>query len=541
MFLFFYLLLLSFVIKTFLVFIPDADLVAGDGLYSRYLTRYHGPGRYAFSVRINDGEQAAFTVRVTRDATDDATVGVTPHLSSCCGSRVVVDKEDRIPTGRFARFHTGPVVHLLAVPTSSTPDQMPPARITDLKLEVLTEGSQVLATWTAPGDDFDVGNVSGYRFLVSDNISSLIDPQAAKQTLVAFQQPDLAGKQTSFQFSVVAAVETNAAFFNKDIFISLVAFDEENNEGKVSNIVSLHLDEKAYPAVPLNHPVSAQPDAAKREGVLIGALCGSVAAIALCLWAGIWYFKRQRVSTKSGGVTANLHLGDAISSTVDDENENITKHRHQTSSSNDAHQQFTTIAPILRNLSENDIDDGTTPIYWSASQLLAHREAMSAHSPSSLDQNYPFPNNQLDPIREEFTDEVDDDVYAQGLANYGYHMSHQMNVVTSTPMRLRGRSEDNILMSDSLLANNSSRLYSNHQQSIHEPVYTGYSPDMSLYGSSTISRTTRIPPKVPPKPSLNALLGIGSSGDIVQPIYSTSNSQILDIYGTQPKRNITHV
>ena len=156
---------------------------------------------------------------------------------------------------------------------------------------------------------------------------------------------------------------------------------------------------------------------------------------------------------------------------------------------------------------------------------------------SSLDQNYPYPN-QLDPIREEFSDEVDDDVYAQGLANYGYHISQQMNVVTSTPMRLRGRSEDNILLSDSLLANTSTRHYS--QQSIHEPIYTGDSPEMSLYGSSTLNRS-KIPPKVPPKPSLNALLGIVNPGDIVQPIYSTTNSHILDIYGTQPKRNITHV
>ena len=49
-----------------------------------------------------------------------------------------------------------------------------------------------------------------------------------------------------------------------------------------------------------------------------------------------------------------------------------------------------------------------------ASVLLAHREAMTANS--SLDQNYPYPN-QLDPIREEFADEVDDDVYAQVSIN----------------------------------------------------------------------------------------------------------------------------
>lgn len=510
----------------------DADLVAGDGIYSRFLIKYPGPGRHAFAVRINDGEQAAFTVRATRDDSpplDDVTT------SSCCGSRVTIDKEDRIPTGRFTRYQVGPVVHLLSVPSQTSADQMPPARITDLKLQVLTEGSQVLATWTAPGDDYDVGNVSGYRILVSDNISAIIDPMATKQTLVAFNQPDMAGKQTSFQFSIVAVVETNAAFFNKDVYVSIVAFDEDNNEGKISNIVMIKLD--SYPSLPINHPISAQSDDSKRDGVLIGALCGSVAAVALCLWVAIWYFRRKRTSTKNGGVTANLVNGldrettHAVPSSLDDGNDNVTKHIAMSASHSP---QFTTIAPILRNLAEDD--DGNTPIYWSASQLLAHRESLTANS--SVDQNYPYPN-QLDPIREEFADEVDDDVYAQGLANYGYHMSQQMNVVTSTPMRLRGRSEDNILMSDSLLANASSRMmYS--QQSIHEPIYTGYSPEMSIYGSSSLSRT-KVPPKVPPKPSLNALLGIGNAGDGVQPIYSTTNSHILDIYGTQPKRNITHV
>jgi hypothetical protein len=110
-------------------------------------------------------------------------------------------------------------------------------------------------------------------------------------------------------------------------------------------------------------------------------------------------------------VTANLVSGDRDSAnamTTDDENDNHTKQHPLAvaAASNSSHQQFTTLAPILRNLAEDD--DGTTPIYWSASQLLAHRESMG-HSP---DPNYPFPS-QLDPIREEFNDEVDDDVYAQ--------------------------------------------------------------------------------------------------------------------------------
>jgi len=35
----------------------DADLVAGDGIYSRFITRYFGAGRYSFVVHVNDNSQ----------------------------------------------------------------------------------------------------------------------------------------------------------------------------------------------------------------------------------------------------------------------------------------------------------------------------------------------------------------------------------------------------------------------------------------------------------------------------------------------------
>ena len=47
------------------------------------------------------------------------------------------------------------------------------------------------------------------------------------------------------------------------------------------------------------------------------------------------------------------------------------------------------------------------------------------------------------------------------------------------------------------------------------PIYIGYSPNghlnSSIYGTTSRSHTLgkKIPPKVPPKPSINALLGIG--------------------------------
>ncbi len=135
-------------------------------------------------------------------------------LKPCCGSRVKIAPEDQVPTGAFTRESQGPVIHLLSVPPKDV-DLMPPAKIGDLKIKVLPADGQLVATWTAPGDDFDVGTVTGYRFIVADNISALLDPMADKQTLVGFQQPDKAGSQTSYQFGIARVDE----HYDKDIFI----------------------------------------------------------------------------------------------------------------------------------------------------------------------------------------------------------------------------------------------------------------------------------------------------------------------------------
>ena len=95
-------------------------------------------------------------------------------FSSCCGSQIETQVEDRIPTGAFLRHAEGPVIHLVSVPPSDV-DLMPPAAIRDLKIKVLPKSGQLVASWTAPGDDFDVGTVTGYRLVVAENYSSLLD------------------------------------------------------------------------------------------------------------------------------------------------------------------------------------------------------------------------------------------------------------------------------------------------------------------------------------------------------------------------------
>jgi len=116
---------------------------------------------------------------------------------------------------------------------------------------------------------------------------------------VGFQQPDEAGASTSYQFGL-ARIDDH---YNKDLFLGLLAFDEKDNEGSMSNIVMLHLTangEYGTPSMdsPTNHPVrSVSPS--ESETLLIGSICGALVVMACLLWAGIWYFRNQRGTFKS--------------------------------------------------------------------------------------------------------------------------------------------------------------------------------------------------------------------------------------------------
>ena len=124
------------IIKLFFTFL-GADLISGDGIYSRYLTQYHDAGRYSFDVTVHDNRKGAFTIRNTPIAMPRKShkIGqIKPQ--SCCGSDIQTKIDDRIPTGAFWRATKGPVIHLLSVPPSDV-DLMPPASIRNLKIQVL--------------------------------------------------------------------------------------------------------------------------------------------------------------------------------------------------------------------------------------------------------------------------------------------------------------------------------------------------------------------------------------------------------------------
>jgi hypothetical protein len=140
----------------------DPDLVADDGVYSRYVTRYPAAGRYTFTVTATEGagktEEAEMTVYARQPS--EGTVKAAPP---CCGSRVPFPA-DPVGTGPFRLVAEGAAVNLLQVPLAGEQDRLPPSRIGDLQLRIEPESSRVAVGWTAPGDDFDEGAVSGYRY-----------------------------------------------------------------------------------------------------------------------------------------------------------------------------------------------------------------------------------------------------------------------------------------------------------------------------------------------------------------------------------------
>ena len=425
----------------------DPDMMANDGVYSRYLVAYPAEGRYSFAVTVNDNAGRAVVVREARDGRG-LPARVTPGVSACCGSAMPVPAELTEKTGPFARTVSGSVVNLFEVPGGKE-DRMPPAKIGDLKVKVFPETQSVLATWTAPGDDFDTGSVSGYRFVFSKNVSELVDQTAQPRTLVGFSRSDPAGTATSYQFRFT--------FFNEDFYLGLVGRDAANNTGKVSNLVNVMMPAQVEAVADHSRTIKDNDDVDIRpeigdDWLMIGALCGAILILAICLMLGVLYFvkfarpKKPIVVVDVGGRDADRDTDN--SSYSSDNTKNTSSHRLMLPPSLTGPPDVATVSGGLSSFTAPppSLPD-STPTYWSASQLLTE------HEQRALDVTYgTHVMGPLHPIREEYigypeeysaysVTELDfSDV--TGNTNYGYRETN------GTPRHQAGGRASSLLSGD---------------------------------------------------------------------------------------------
>ena len=156
----------------------DPDLMSGDGIYSRHLTIYPSPGRYIFTITVTDNSNTAYVHRVGEDV--DAHPQDLP-VTVCCGSSREVPASQRQATGQFIRTAAGPVLDIVSVEMDR--DIFPPATIGDLGVTYNSDEEELIASWTAPGGDYNDGEVSGYHLVYSASIDSMLQPVTACSSL----------------------------------------------------------------------------------------------------------------------------------------------------------------------------------------------------------------------------------------------------------------------------------------------------------------------------------------------------------------------
>ena len=328
-----------------------SDLTADDGIYSSFLLDYPRPGRYEFSVTLTDNNREAVTVEAAPSHHQGERRG-----EMCCGSRLSLFDKKLTKTGEIRVVSPGAALHLVQVPELSDQDKLPPGRIRDLHVRTSSESREVLAVFTAPGDDFDQGRPSLYKILASNNRSELQSGLALfAESLTEFQADSEAGSEVNFMFDV--------QLYNEDIYLGVVAMDEAGNVGQMSNIVKTHIRYTEPHLLEAGLSVASDVSITKPEDwSLTLALGGAIVFLASFLALGVLYFVKVIKSRKSVG--SSIHDG-------------VMSETETASSLSDN--------VMCRSLAES------TPTFWSASFLLSSHENMMSRNSTPVCQALALP------------------------------------------------------------------------------------------------------------------------------------------------------
>ncbi|KAK3586511.1 hypothetical protein CHS0354_033531 [Potamilus streckersoni] len=208
--------------------LPDtgkgADLSENDGLYTIYLYKnyFTGNGRYNMKIMVSSAEG-------------------TVTYSSASGQRapIVPGAEEQKSSMEFTEaFMRSIIPNEFTVKnySSSAPDTSPPDAITDLRIVNATTNA-VLLEFTAPGEDFDMGQAQYYEVRTSNSSNTLYNDFDSGTLLnTSTIVPKASGETEQLAF------EGSKPEFSKDKaiwYVGIRAVDRNNNKASVSNIITL--------------------------------------------------------------------------------------------------------------------------------------------------------------------------------------------------------------------------------------------------------------------------------------------------------------
>ncbi|XP_054333754.1 calcium-activated chloride channel regulator 4 isoform X3 [Pongo pygmaeus] len=247
-----------------------ADSFKNDGVYSRYFTAYTENGRYSLKVRAHGGTNTArLRLRPPLNRAAYIPGWVVNGEIEANLPRPETDEDTQTTLEDFSRTASGGAFVVSQVPSLPLPDQYPPSQITDLDATVHED--EIILTWTAPGDDFDVGKVQHYIIRISGSILDLRDSfNDALQVNTTDLSPKEANSKEIFAFKPENISEENATH----VFIAIKSIDKSNLTSKVSNIAQVTL------FIPQANPddidPTPTPDKSHNSGVNISTLILSV-------------------------------------------------------------------------------------------------------------------------------------------------------------------------------------------------------------------------------------------------------------------------
>ena len=145
-----------------------------------------------------------------------------------------------------------------------------------------------MARWTAPGDDFNDGEVMTYRFVFSQKIEELITPSINAPALDGLKRNDTSGERVNHVI--------NFEYYGQDYYVGLYASDEAGNKAVMSNIVLINVPPPPAPTddsgliVPSSNVLESGTDWA-----MVGGIIGGVGVLLLLLLLSLYcHFCRTR-------------------------------------------------------------------------------------------------------------------------------------------------------------------------------------------------------------------------------------------------------
>ncbi|XP_071483581.1 calcium-activated chloride channel regulator 1-like [Diadema antillarum] len=209
---------------------PDSRM--NDGTYSAYFTEFSGLGRYGVEIEV----EAKDGTRVLVGVTTGAPAPANPAVGGVYQPLEILYEQ----TGNFNRETIGGSFECRNATTcdADAVDLYPPARIVDLSGTHVDPVTQTVnLTFTAPGDDLSVGNVSHYEIRYSTNFTDLRQNFEESPTVpdnwFVFGDVFAPSPAGHVELFVIRVNQTGSITYT----FAVVAFDDAGNRNERSNLV----------------------------------------------------------------------------------------------------------------------------------------------------------------------------------------------------------------------------------------------------------------------------------------------------------------